>query len=70
MKHLTSEGIQVRPFWVPMHKLRMFKDEIYVSIKDVAGEVYSNCVSLPCSTNLTDADQEKVTTGIKNFYGL
>jgi len=69
MKHLTAQKIQVRPFWVPMNRLEMFRNEIYFTKKDVAGEVYKNCVSLPCSTNLTESEQEQVINEIRNFYG-
>lgn len=68
MTNLIKNQIQVRPFWVPMNQLEMFKNEIYFTRQDIAGDVYKNCVSLPCSTNLSDAEQEKVITMIKTFY--
>jgi len=68
MKHLTEQKIQVRPFWVPMNQLSMFKDELYISNSDTSGSVYKNCVSLPCSTNLSFMDQEKVIDSILKFY--
>lgn len=68
MKHLTTKSIQVRPFWVPMNRLTMFKDAIYISNNDVSGKVYSDCVSLPCSTNLSSDQQQEVIKAIKDFY--
>lgn len=68
MKHLTEQKIQVRPFWVPMNQLSMFKDELYISNSDTSGSVYKNCVSLPCSTNLSFMDQEKVIDSVLKFY--
>jgi perosamine synthetase len=68
MKHLTQYKIQVRPFWVPMNRLEMFKEKLYVSDTDVSGTVYENCVSLPCSSNLSDAEQNEVISKIKGFY--
>jgi perosamine synthetase len=68
MKKLSEEKIQVRPFWVPMNRLPMFKDELYISDNDTAGKIYGNCVSLPCSTNISNAEVEKVIHTILNFY--
>lgn len=68
MKHLTQRGIQVRPFWVPMNKLSMFKGEIYVTENNISEAVYKTCVSLPCSTNLSNEEQSSVINAIKSFY--
>ncbi len=68
MQYLVSQNIQVRPFWVPMNRLEMFKKELYISNDDTSGSVYENCVSLPCSTNLTFEQQEQVIRTIKTFY--
>jgi perosamine synthetase len=68
IKYLIDRNIQVRPFWVPMNQLVMFKDDIYYTKNDRSGNVYKNCISLPCSTNLTDEEQLTVITAIKNFY--
>ncbi|MCA6436316.1 MAG: LegC family aminotransferase [Bacteroidetes bacterium] len=68
MKKLTDEKIQVRPFWVPMNQLQMFNKEIYVSINDIAGSIYNTCVSIPCSTGITNQEVEKVISSILGFY--
>jgi perosamine synthetase len=68
MSYLVSQNIQVRPFWLPMNRLEMFKKELYVSNDDTSGSVYENCVSLPCSSNLTFEQQEQVISTIKTFY--
>ncbi|MFN7910616.1 MAG: LegC family aminotransferase [Bacteroidota bacterium] len=68
MKKLTDEKIQVRPFWVPMNQLQMFNKEIYVSINDIAGSIYNKCVSIPCSTGITNQEVEKVISSILGFY--
>lgn len=70
MRHLINNGIQVRPFWVPMNQLDMYKDELYYHQQDVSNSVYSNCVSLPCSTNLTNDEQTEVINQIKAFYNV
>lgn len=68
MKFLNQEKIQVRPFWVPMNQLPMFKQELYVSNNDTSNRIYQTCVSLPCSTNLSPEDQSKVIETILSFY--
>jgi len=68
MKHLNELKIQVRPFWVPMNQLTMFKHQPYISKNDNSSKIYHTCVSLPCSTNLSGEDQMKVIDAIVGFY--
>lgn len=68
MKHLNELKIQVRPFWVPMNQLTMFKQQPYISKNDISSKIYHTCVSLPCSTNLNEEDQLKVIDAILSFY--
>lgn len=67
MKFLLENNIQVRPFWVPMNKLKMFKKDLYVTRDKISEKVYKSCVSLPCSTNLKQEEQELVIRKIKEF---
>lgn len=68
MPYLTARGIQVRPFWKPMNQLEMFKNDIFVSKYNQSDYVYSQSMSLPCSTHITEAELEQVGKAIKNFY--
>jgi len=68
IQHLLKENIQVRPFWRPMNMLEMFKNELHISNKDNAFKIYEKSVSLPCSTNITNQELERVVTTIRNFY--
>ena len=69
LKILNDNKMQSRPFWVPMNQLRMFKDNIYYNKTDRSDFVYKHCLSIPCSTNITDADlQEAVSNKIKEVY--
>jgi perosamine synthetase len=54
--HLLKNNIQVRPFWVPMNQLIMFKDSIYFNRKNISGAVYANSLSLPCSTGIKNEE--------------
>ncbi|HLK28168.1 MAG TPA: LegC family aminotransferase [Puia sp.] len=67
-KFLWDEGLEVRPFWVPMNQLPAFKNNLYYQLNDVSNEIYKNCLSLPCSTNLPTEDQNKVVDLVLGFY--
>lgn len=68
IKYLTENQIQVRPFWLPMNMLAMFKDDLYVTEDNNSFKVYEKSVSLPCSTGITDVELEKVAQCVKDFY--
>ncbi|MEP7263422.1 MAG: LegC family aminotransferase [Bacteroidota bacterium] len=61
---LTEKKIQVRPLWVPMNQLSMFKDCIYINEHSVAQAVYSKSISLPCSSSITDEEIHTVINTI------
>ncbi len=65
---LNGNKMQSRPFWVPMNQLPMFKDEIYVHQNDRSDFLYKHCLSIPCSTNITDEDLQSVVNQIKSVY--
>ena len=67
LTHLNANGVQSRPFWVPMNKLQMFEKEIYFTHNDVSNGVYQNCLSIPSSSFLTDLDLETVVKKIKEI---
>lgn len=67
LKHLLAHDIQCRPFWVPMHRLRMFKHELYYAPAQRADHIYRTCLSIPSSTNLTDTQQTRVIDTILAF---
>jgi perosamine synthetase len=65
---LNGNKMQSRPFWVPMNQLPMFKYEIYVHQNDRSDFLYKHCLSIPCSTNITDEDLQSVVNQIKSVY--
>jgi perosamine synthetase len=69
-KKLLAAKIEVRPFWVPMNQLPSFKDDLYFTKEDVSDRVYRSCLSLPCSTGLTNEEQELVLSQLEEFYSL
>ena len=68
LKILNDNKMQSRPFWVPMNQLRMFKENIYYHKNDRSDFVYRRCLSIPCSTNITDKQLESVSNKIKELY--
>jgi len=61
---LKQNKIIARPFWTPMNQLPMFAESIYIQENDFSKQVHENCLSIPCSVNLTDAELDRVTSCI------
>ena len=68
INYLNTNGVMVRPFWVPMNQLPMYKDDIYVSNGDQSGKVYDTCLSIPSSVGLTEQQQGEVIEKIKLYF--
>jgi perosamine synthetase len=68
LKLLNDSKMQSRPFWVPMNQLRMFTNDIYYNKTDRSNYVYQHCLSIPCSTNITNEELQGVVDKIKEAY--
>lgn len=68
LKILNEQKLQSRPFWVPMNRLPMYKDFMYVTKNDVSGILYDNCLSIPCSTYISDEELNRVAKTIKSIF--
>ena len=68
LKILNENKMQSRPFWVPMNQLRMFKDNIFYNKDNRSDYVYQRCLSIPCSTNITDEQLKAVCEKIKEVF--
>ena len=68
LKYLNNNGIQSRPFWTPMNLLPMFKNFEYINYNDLTNKIFSECISIPSSSNLSEKDQKTVISTIKNYY--
>lgn len=66
--YLNENGVQSRPFWMPMNQLVMFKDTNYITEKDVSATVYETSISIPSSAGITQEQMETVVRCIKAFY--
>ena len=56
---LRERGIDARPFWRPMHLQRPYRDAPRDRLS-VGDSLWQRVLTLPCSTHLTDADQDRV----------
>lgn len=68
LKLLNDAKMQSRPFWVPMNQLRMFTHEIYYHQNDRSDFIYRHCLSIPCSTNISDEELMAVAQKIKEAF--
>ena len=68
LKVLNENKMQSRPFWVPMNQLKMFAHDIYVNHNDHSDFLYKHCLSIPCSTNITDEQLQAVSDEIKKAF--
>jgi perosamine synthetase len=68
LKILNDNKMQSRPFWVPMNQLQMFTENIYYNHTDRSNFVYQHCLSIPCSTYITNDDLKAVAGKIKECF--
>jgi aminotransferase in exopolysaccharide biosynthesis len=68
LKILNDNKMQSRPFWVPMNQLRMFTENIYYNHSDRSNFVYQHCLSIPCSTYITNEQLKAVSDKIKEVF--
>lgn len=68
LKILNDNKMQSRPFWVPMNQLVMFKNNLFYNHNDKSNFVYHHCLSVPCSTYITNEQLKTVTDKIKECY--
>ena len=66
IKYLQENGIQSRPVWMLICDLPPYKDEYRYKIEK-AVEYHAHIVNIPCSTNLTTEDVERVAERLKAF---
>lgn len=65
LRSLADQKIQSRPLWQPLHRSRAHAGAQSGQI-DVADGLYQDCLSLPCSADLTDEQVDRVVAAIRN----
>ncbi len=68
LSHLNTNKVISRPFWMPMYRLPMYKDCLYITKDDNCAYIHKTCLAIPCSTNITNEDLEIVVSEIKNYF--
>ena len=65
---LNKNKLQSRPFWIPMNNLPMFKENIYITEKNISNIIYESALSIPCSTNIKEEELSRVVDCIKKEF--
>jgi aminotransferase in exopolysaccharide biosynthesis len=68
LAHLRAQQVESRPFWTPMNQLPMYVDHVYIQRNDLARVIHQECLSIPCSSNITDEEQNTVISLIREFF--
>jgi dTDP-4-amino-4,6-dideoxygalactose transaminase len=68
LKRLAADGIEARALWRPLHAQPPYADVPRCG-GAVADDLFAHGISLPCSTDLTDADQARVIATVLDFLG-
>ncbi len=63
LTHLATRGVDARPLWRPLHAQPPYAGVPVVG-GAVADDLFERGLSLPCSTELTDADQDVVIAAV------
>lgn len=69
LDHLNANKILSRRFWMPMNKLPMYKDCVYIHKNDNSDYIYNTCLSIPSSTSITDEELAIVVQEIRESIG-
>ncbi len=67
LQHLQSRGIGARALWRPLHAQPPFASSQRVG-GDVSDRLFESGVSLPCSTNLSQKDQDRVIDAVSSYF--
>ncbi len=67
LQWLISKDIQVRSVWNPLHLLPIYSTCGSYFIEH-ANHAFSQCINLPCSVTLTEADIEFIVSRIKDYF--
>jgi dTDP-4-amino-4,6-dideoxygalactose transaminase len=69
LEQLGGKGIQTRPVWAPAHVMPFYRDAPRLG-GEVGERLFAQGLSLPCSTGLTDADQDRVIDAVLSALRL
>jgi perosamine synthetase len=64
LRTLEEQGIQTRPLWHPIHRLRPYRACQAYRV-EVVDWLYERALSIPCSVGLSAVDQDRVVAAIQ-----
>jgi perosamine synthetase len=67
--HMNAAGIDLRPFWKPIHLQTPYLEELATPMP-VAEGVWHRLFPLPCSTHITQAELKQVTEAADAFWSM
>lgn len=71
-EYLNDNAIDARHCWVPLHLQPKFKDSLQTA-QPISENIYQRVLTLPCSTQITDRELDRVVTrtcnGLAQFGG-
>ncbi len=67
LAHVGDVGVGARALWRPLHAQPPFLTAPVLG-GTVGDGLFSRGVSLPCATDLTDADQQRVVDAVRGFF--
>ncbi|GGM81396.1 aminotransferase DegT [Dyadobacter beijingensis] len=62
---LTTEQIETRPLWTPIHELPVFREDLYVSRTNASSTISRRGIMLPCSTSISAGQLQRVCHAIR-----
>lgn len=68
IRTLNDAGIQARDFWVPMHRQPPYLGCPRSESMAVSDDIAPRILTLPCSTHLTDGDQDFVIERLREIW--
>ncbi len=63
---LKENGIESRTFWKPVHLQKPYRDSP-CSLRGIAESIWGRIVTLPCSSNITEAELEFVVEHVRDI---
>jgi dTDP-4-amino-4,6-dideoxygalactose transaminase len=69
LAHLAAKGIQTRPVWAPAHVMPFYAGAPRRG-GAIGDRLFAQGLSLPCSTGLTDGDQDRVIDAVLSALRL
>lgn len=66
---LDAAGVASRPFWKPIHQQPPFA-AAPTALTGFADQIWQRIQPLPCSSHLTDVEQETVIAAVRSHFGV